>query len=71
MINSCQCCCFVHFRNTSILLSLALLAVYLLIPEIDDAIIVYSCKVLQIFYRHLNHKCKFTKVTGNTLHVHF
>ena len=31
----------------------------------------YSCKVLKTFNCHLDHKHKFTKVTGNTLHVHF
>ena len=42
-----------------------------LVPKIASTIILYYCKVLKTFNHHLNHKCKITKVTRNTLHVHF
>ena len=32
--------------------------------KIADAIILYACKVLKIFNRHLNHKHEFTVITG-------
>ena len=34
-------------------------------------IILYVHKVLRIFNHHLNHKCKFTIITGKTLRDHF
>ena len=49
----------------------SLLAIYpLLVPEITDATILYSRKVLKRFNRHLNYKHKFTKVTENTSCIH-
>ena len=40
-------------------------------PKIADAIILYSCKVLKTFNRHLYHNREFTMITGKTLHNHF
>ena len=51
--------------------SILLLTIYLLVPKITHANMIYFHKVLKTFNFHLSHKFKFTKVTGNTLRIHF